>query len=86
MRNNALKHTERVNKEVGLSAEQRDKVYATYLKVEQYQSALDQRFAVFFRFDVTNKPSQRRISMEEVGLFTIENGQIASEEFFYSSG
>jgi ketosteroid isomerase-like protein len=46
---------------------------------------LDQRFAVFFRFDVTNKPNQRRISMEEVGLFTIENGRITREEFFYDA-
>jgi hypothetical protein len=47
---------------------------------------LDQRFAVHFRFDVTNKPSKRRISMEEVGLFTIENGKIVREEFFYAAG
>lgn len=47
---------------------------------------LDQRFAVFFRFDVTNKPSQRRLSMEEVGLFTIEGGKIVREEFFYAAG
>jgi hypothetical protein len=47
---------------------------------------LDQRFAVFFRFDVTNKPSQRRISMEEVGLFTVESGKIVREEFFYAAG
>jgi hypothetical protein len=45
MRNSALKRTEQVNKQVTLTAEQRDKVYATYLKVEQYQVALDQRFA-----------------------------------------
>lgn len=47
---------------------------------------LDQRFAVLFRFDVTNKPSQRRMSMEEVALFTIENGKIVREEFFYDAG
>jgi len=45
-----------------------------------------ERFAVVFRFDVTNKPSQRRISMEEVGLFTVEGGKITREEFFYSVG
>lgn len=42
------------------------------------------RFAVFFRFDVTNKPSGRRMSMEEVGLFTVESGKIKREEFFYA--
>lgn len=47
---------------------------------------LDQRFAVHFRFEVTNKPSKRRMSMEEVGLFTIENGKIVREEFFYAAG
>jgi hypothetical protein len=47
---------------------------------------LDQRFAVYFRFDVTNKPSQRRLAMEEVGLFTIEDGKIVREEFFYAAG
>jgi len=46
----------------------------------------EDRFAVVFRFDVTNKPSGRRISMEEVGLFTVENGKITREEFFYSAG
>lgn len=47
---------------------------------------LDQRFAVFFRFDVTNKPSQRRIAMDEVALFTIDDGKIVREEFFYAAG
>jgi hypothetical protein len=47
---------------------------------------LEQRFAVFFRFDVTNKPSQRRMSMEEVALFTVESGKIVREEFFYAAG
>lgn len=47
---------------------------------------LEQRFAVHFRFDVTNKPSQRRISMEEIGLFTVESGKIVREEFFYTAG
>jgi hypothetical protein len=47
---------------------------------------LEQRFTVHFRFDVTNKPNSRRMSMEEVGLFTIENGKIVREEFFYSAG
>jgi ketosteroid isomerase-like protein len=44
----------------------------------------DNRFAVRFNFDVTNKPSGRRMKMDEVGLFTVENGKITREEFFYS--
>jgi hypothetical protein len=45
----------------------------------------DNRFAVRFTFDVTNKPSGRRIKMDEIGLFTVENGKIAREEFFYTT-
>ena len=44
----------------------------------------DDRFAVRFTFDVTNKPSGKRIKMDEVGLFTVDNGKITREEFFYS--
>jgi hypothetical protein len=42
------------------------------------------RFVVRFSYDVTNKPSGRRIQMDEVGLFTVENEKITREEFFYS--
>jgi ketosteroid isomerase-like protein len=45
----------------------------------------ENRFAVRFSFDVTNKPSGRRTKMDEVGLFTIDNGKITREEFFYST-
>src|SRR5256885_11928600 len=31
----------------------------------------DDRFAVRFVFDVTNKPSGKRFTMEEIGLFTV---------------
>lgn len=44
----------------------------------------DDRFAVRFVFDVTHKPTSRRFTMEEIGLFTVANGKIAKEEFFYS--
>jgi ketosteroid isomerase-like protein len=43
----------------------------------------DGRFAVRFTFDVTNKPSGKRMKMDEIGLFTIEKGKITREEFFY---
>jgi SnoaL-like protein len=46
----------------------------------------ENRFAVRFKFDVTDKPSGKRTTMDEVGLFTIENGKITKEEFFYPSG
>jgi ketosteroid isomerase-like protein len=44
------------------------------------------RFIVGFQYDVTNKPSGQRIKMDEVGLFTIHDGKIVREEFFYAGG
>ncbi len=44
------------------------------------------RFAVIFDVDVTPKAGPmagRRMQMEEVGLYTVENGKIVREEFFY---
>ena len=42
------------------------------------------RFAVRFMFDVTEKPSGKRMTMDEVGLFTVnDKGKITREEFFY---
>jgi ketosteroid isomerase-like protein len=46
----------------------------------------DDRFAVRFVYDVTNKPSGKRFTMDEVGLFTVSNGKITREEFFYPTG
>lgn len=44
----------------------------------------DDRFAVIFRYDVTNKPSKMRFKMNEVGVFTCADGKVKKEEFFYS--
>lgn len=44
------------------------------------------RFIVGFQYDVTNKPSGQRMKMDEVGLFTVENGKIVREEYFYAGG
>jgi ketosteroid isomerase-like protein len=46
----------------------------------------DDRFAVRFVYDVTNKPSGKRLTMDEVALYTVANGKVAKEEFFYSAG
>jgi len=43
------------------------------------------RFVVRFDYDVTNKPSGRRIQLDEAALFTVENGKIVREEFFYTT-
>jgi ketosteroid isomerase-like protein len=46
----------------------------------------DDRFAVRFVYDVTSKPSGKRFTMDEVGLFTVANNKIVKEEFFYAMG
>lgn len=44
------------------------------------------KFVVRFTYDVTNKPSGQRLTLDEAALFTIENDKIVREEFFYSMG
>ena len=46
----------------------------------------DDRFVVGFGMDVTHKPSGQRIQMDEVGLYTVKNGKVVREEFFYNAG
>lgn len=47
------------------------------------------RFAVVFKHEVTSKEGPmagQRMSMEEVALYTVADGKITREEFFYSMG
>jgi hypothetical protein len=46
----------------------------------------DNQFIVKFKFDVTFKPQNKRFTMEEAGLYTVQNGKIVNEKFFYSMG
>lgn len=46
----------------------------------------DDRFIVGFQYDVTNKPSGRRMQLDEVGLYYVSDGKIVREEFFYDMG
>ncbi|MEM7646965.1 MAG: nuclear transport factor 2 family protein, partial [Pseudomonadota bacterium] len=46
----------------------------------------DDRFAVLMSFDVTFKPTGDRMQLEEVGVFTVDNGKVTKEEFFYHMG
>lgn len=46
----------------------------------------DDRFAVIFGFDATNKQSGDRMQMQEVGVYTVDDrGKIVREEFFYTT-
>jgi ketosteroid isomerase-like protein len=44
------------------------------------------KFAIYFNYDITNKPSGRRMQMVEMGLYTVEDGKIVHEHFFYNTG
>ncbi len=43
----------------------------------------DGQFAVYFTLEVTRKATGKRITLEEVGLYTVKNDQITREQFFY---
>jgi hypothetical protein len=42
------------------------------------------RFIVRFSYDVTFKPTSERRKLDETALFTVNNGKIVREEFFYT--
>ncbi len=47
------------------------------------------RFIVVFKYDVTAKAGPmagKSFSMHEAGLYTVKDGKVAEEEFFYSMG
>ncbi len=44
------------------------------------------RFIVKFVYDITFKPQDRRFTMQEMALYTVTDGKIAKEEFFYTMG
>lgn len=46
----------------------------------------DGKFAVRYAFDATFKPTGKRETMEEMALYTVENGKIVREQFFYNPG
>jgi hypothetical protein len=47
---------------------------------------LDNRFAVTFEFEVTPKATGQRVKVREVGVYTVADGLITREEFFYADG
>ncbi len=44
----------------------------------------DDRFAVLFELDATNKEAGQRFQMTEVAVYTVDDGKITREEFFYA--
>ena len=43
----------------------------------------DDKFAVYYNYDVTFKPTGKRNNMEEMALYTVKDGKIVREQFFY---
>ncbi len=43
----------------------------------------DDRFALVFSADLTNRESGERMQMREVGIYTVKDGKIVREEFYY---
>lgn len=43
----------------------------------------DDKFAVYYNYDVTFKPTGVRNNMEEMALYTVRDGKIVREQFFY---
>jgi ketosteroid isomerase-like protein len=41
------------------------------------------QFSVRFTMDVTTKETSARMQMQEIGLYTVKNGKITEERFFY---
>ena len=48
-----------------------------------YNGANPDQFAVYFTLDVTPKATGKRITLEEVAVYTVKNDQITREQFYY---
>jgi ketosteroid isomerase-like protein len=46
----------------------------------------DNQFAVRYEIDVTQKPTGQRFKMTEMALYTVEDGKVVHEHFFYNAG
>lgn len=42
------------------------------------------QFAVHYNYETTFKPTGQRMKLTEMALYTVENGKIAREHFFYN--
>lgn len=44
------------------------------------------KFSVVFDFDVTPQATGKRVGLREIAVYTVNDGKISREEFFYRSG
>ncbi len=45
----------------------------------------EKQFAVEYKMDMTQKGSGKKVHMEEMGLYTVDNGKIVREHFYYKT-
>ena len=48
-----------------------------------FNGANPDQFVVYFTLDVTPKATGKRITLEEVGVYTVKDDKITREQFFY---
>jgi hypothetical protein len=48
-----------------------------------YNGAHPDQFVVYFTLDITPKATGKRITLKEVGVYTVKNDKITREQFFY---
>jgi SnoaL-like domain len=48
-----------------------------------FNGANPDQFVVYFTLDVTPKATGKRITLQEVGVYTVKNDKITREQFFY---
>ncbi len=46
----------------------------------------DDKFAVIFKYDVTMKEANQRMNLHEIAVYTVTDGKISREEFYYAMG
>ena len=46
----------------------------------------DSWFSVRHEMDITHKPSGQRSTMQELGVYQVQDGKIVKEQFFYDMG
>src|SRR5271154_5412602 len=48
-----------------------------------FNGANPDQFVVYFTLDITPKATGKRITLEEVGIYTVKGDKITREQFFY---
>jgi hypothetical protein len=60
-----------------------EKVRGPFFSVPDPASTESGQFAVHYTFEVTPKSTGVRATQEEVAIYTVKDGQISREQFFY---